>query len=145
MNHKLLKIFQKNGLKIYEFRTHQLCHGLISFVFELNRKVTRLTKDKSIGRHPYWCLENRLVCPKCIINFHCPIFSRRTHCFLKNLLHFSIRDFILPICLRVICQSNSMLDSILQQKCLKLFVTKVSALITYDGSRGPKYYEDVLL
>ena len=33
MSHELLKICQKNGLKIYEFRTHQQPPGLESFNF----------------------------------------------------------------------------------------------------------------
>ena len=33
MSHKLLKICQKNGLKIYEFRTHQQPLGFESFNF----------------------------------------------------------------------------------------------------------------
>ena len=90
----------------------KLFRSPISFVFKLNQKVTCLTKDKSIGRHPYRCLESCLVCPKCIINFHCSIFSRKIHCFLKNLLHFSIGDFSLPICLRVVHQSDYVLDSV---------------------------------
>ncbi|GJV22903.1 hypothetical protein Tco_1375598 [Tanacetum coccineum] len=116
--------------------------GPVSFVLELNRKMTCLPIYKLVRSAPDGCLVSCTEGLESVIQFVRPRGTIFAYGPFKNSFQTTIGYLNLSTCLWMIRGGETMSDSIFKHDLCKLVIAKMGSAITYDCTRGTKSGEE---